>query len=208
MYLMPRLGTQDRRDRFKRRNAGSSGTNSQDLLVLVGRLFVDSKALAAGSVTGNTSSYTYAGIPMLLAALRALVVEYEFMLNPSATAEPPDISSREFIQRYHVRGRLLQDFEDLLELRNEIIHPAHVMTGTPDNWPNYLRRVKELGLLNMTGAPDHDYGLFHQMASHRLFAWSIGIVRSLYEAVITSDPQRAPLFMPFLETFNAPWFKE
>jgi hypothetical protein len=144
---------------------------------------------------------------MLLAALQALVVEYEFILHPPSTINPPNINEREFVQRYGVSGHLLQDLNDLIELRNEIIHPAHVPTGTPDNCPAYLSRIKNLNLLNTTGAPDHDYSLLGQIASHRLFEWAIGVVRSLYGAVITSDPGRAARFQGFLDTFDEPSFK-
>jgi hypothetical protein len=183
-------------------------TTSQEFLVLVARLFELSKRSAAKADGGNYSSFTFAGLPMLLAALQALVVEYEYLLNPLGVAPPPDINGPDFLGRYRVSGQLLDDFNDLIELRNEIIHPAHVPTGTPDNWPAYLGRVKDLGLLNTTGTPGGDYALFDQLASHRLFEWAIGVVRSLYGAVIMSDASRAPMFIGFYKTFESDWFKK
>ena len=59
------------------------------------RLFELSKRSAAKAVDGNRSSYTYAGLPMLLAALQALVVEYEYLLNPLGNVAPPDMNGPE-----------------------------------------------------------------------------------------------------------------
>jgi len=143
---------------------------------------------------------------MLLAALQALVVEYEHLLNPGGPTVPADINRPEFVEQYRIPENLASDLDDLIELRNEIMHPAHVPTGTSDNWPEYLRRVKNLGLLNSTGTPNGDYDLLGQIASHRLFEWAIGVTRSLYEVVILSDSRRTPLFVEFLQTFDSVWF--
>lgn len=203
---MTRRGTQDRRERVTTRHGGWSASSSQDYLHLAHLLFCHSKSYAAGCAGGNCSKYTWAALPILLAALQALVVEYEFILNPQAVAKPSDINSPEFVSRYGIAGELLENFNDLIELRNEVVHPAHAPTGTPDNWPGYLTRVKKLGVLESTGAADHDYVLLGQIASHRLFAWAVQIVRSLYEVVIASDSQRTPLFAPYLTSFDPPWF--
>jgi hypothetical protein len=156
----------------------------------------------------NCSTYTWAALPILLAALQALVVEYEVVMNPLAASEPAsDINGTEFVKRYGIAGDLLDNFNDLIEVRNEVVHPSHAPTGTPDNWPVYLARLKKLGVLESTGAADHDYLLLGQIASHRLFVWAVQVVRSLYEAVIRSDPQRAPQFEPYLTSFDPPWFQ-
>jgi hypothetical protein len=148
--------------------------------------------------------YTWAGLPMLLAALQALVVEYEFVLNPVATTKPLDITSPAFVARYRISGDLLENFNDLIEFRNEIVHPAHATRGTPDNWPSYLGRIKKLGLLETARSPTNDDVLLSQMASHRLFEWAVLVVRSLYVAVIKSDPQRADFFLRYLTRFDPP----
>ncbi len=205
---MKRQGTRDRKERFNKRHDGQAASSSQDFLHLVAQLFGYSKKAAALSANHNWSSYTYAGLPMLLAALQALVVEYEFVLHPRGALEPPtDINSPAFVKNYKISGTLLEDFNNLVELRNEIIHPAHATTGTPDNWPAYLTPIKGRGLLNTTGDPKADYALLGQMASHQLFDWAIEVVRSMYEIIIMSDPNRAPLFIPFLRTFDEPWFR-
>lgn len=202
---MRRSGTTDRRERLSAKRSGVSATSSQDYLHLAHLLFRHSEAYAVQCVGGNCSRYTWAGLPILLAALQALVVEYEFILHPHPTTKPPDIATPEFIARYGISGELLEDFKDLVELRNEIIHPAHAATGTTDNWPLYLARVKAKGILESTGE-EHDFVLLSQIASHRLFVWAVGIVRLLYEKVIISDPERMPLFAGYLASFDPPWF--
>jgi hypothetical protein len=49
--------------------------------------------------------------------------------------------------RYGLSGELLKDFECLCEIRNEIVHPVPLPTGTHDNWLEYLRRIKDKNLL-------------------------------------------------------------
>jgi hypothetical protein len=139
----------------------------------------------------------FAGIPVLLAALQALVVEYEFIIAPLKRRKPHDINAQEFLSDYAITGDLLDDLNDLIELRNEIIHPARATCGASDNWPPYLSSVKAKGLLTSTGNPKADYSMLAQMASHRLFI-----------RVIESDRDRAHMFRPFLQSFDPPWFPE
>jgi hypothetical protein len=205
---MARQGTKDRRKRLTGRLGGWSSSSSQDYLHLAHLLFCHSKSYAASCPGANCSKYTWAALPVLLAALQALVVEYEVIVNPEPSGNPPsDINAPEFIKRYGIAGDLLDNFNDLIELRNEVVHPAHAPTGTPDNWPAYLGRLKGLGVLETTGAADHDYALLSQIASHRLFEWAVQVVQSLYETVIRSDPQRALHFSPYLTSFDPPWFQ-
>ena len=86
-----------------------------------------------------------------------------------------------------------------MEIRNEIIHPVPLPTGTPDNWPDYLRRVKSKGLLSTTGKPNSDYVMLGQIASHKLFMWAIDVTEGLYKAIIESNPAKVELFRPFLD---------
>jgi hypothetical protein len=171
----------------------------------VSKLYQHSKQEAT-SLDGNWSRYVYAGLPMLLAALQALVVEYEFLLNLRGFAKPPDVNKPEFTIKYKISGPLRERYDDLIELRNEVIHPVHVPTGTSDNWPSYLGRIKKAGLLNSTGDPKGDYILLSQLASHRLFTWAVNVTRDLYEKVIESDPVRATQFRGFLTSFDPPSF--
>jgi hypothetical protein len=97
---------------------------------------------------------------------------------------------------------VLEDLQDLVELRNEILHPVPLPTGTPDNWPNYLRRVKQKGLLSSTGVPNADYIMLSQIASHRLFVWAAEVTKGLYSAIINSNPSKTPAFQLFLDNFD------
>ena len=203
---MSRGGRRDRIERLSAKRSGVAATSSQDYLHLAHLLFAHSKAYAANCVGGNCSRYTWAGLPMLLAALQALVVECEFILHPAPSGAPVDINTPDFISRYGITGDLLEDFRDLIELRNEIVHPAHATTGTKDNWPDYLIRIKGLGVLESTGE-DHDFVLLTQIASHRLFSWAVQVDRALYEKVIFSHPDRAPLIGGYLRSFDPPWFQ-
>jgi hypothetical protein len=162
---------------------------------------------ARKSVNGNTSHYVFAGIPILLAALQALVAEYEFIIFSSRRGTPVDVNSSAFVKDYGITGDLLDALNDLIELRNEIIHPAHAPCGAKDNWPPYLARVKKKGLLDSTGDPQADYSMLGQISSHKLFAWSVGVIKQLYVVVIESDPARASLFRRFLSSFDPIWFE-
>ncbi len=86
----------------------------------------------------------------------------------------------QFAQLYNVAGNLL---EELIELRNEVIHPAHLATGTPDNWPAELRRTKARGILQSSEGPG-DYLFLEQMKSLRLLDWAMGVVGQLQSIVL------------------------
>ncbi len=194
---MVQQGRLDRSNRVTRPKQGSWGSTSQDLLFVASRLFCLSKH--------ESPRFVYAGIPLLLAAIHTFAIEYEALLNLELVgAELSTDSLARIMQvRYGVSGVLLRELEDLIEIRNEIIHPVPLPSGTPDNWPDYLRRVKEKGLLTTTGNPDADYCMFAQMASHKLFAWAVEVTKALYEAIVYSNPERTSLFRRFLdENFN------
>jgi len=143
---------------------------------------------------------------MLMAALQAFAVEYERISYPSRMTKILDVNDQEFKARYGLDDALAQELDDLIELRNEIIHATHLPTGTKDNWPDYLRRVKAAGLLNSTIDSESDFVMLSQMASHRLFMWAVDVTRRLYERVVESDPERAPQFRPFLDSWNSDRF--
>lgn len=151
---------------------GVWGTTSSDLLFVAGRLFQQSKAESSRYPDKNHSRYVYAGIPLLLAAVRSFAIEYESIGNLGPLpAELADNSTCDLMKsRYGVSGAVLKDLADLTEIRNEIIHPIPRPPGTPDNWPDYLRHIKQKALLSTTGVPDSDFIMLGQIASHKLFA--------------------------------------
>jgi hypothetical protein len=167
------------------------------------KIFRLSKDESSSRKGKNTSRFVYAGIPLLLAAVHSFAIEYESILNvgpipPGLSSEPLEKLMRE---RYGVSGILLQDVRDLVEVRNEIIHPVPLPPGTKDNWPEYLRRVKKMGLLNTTGDPNSDYIMLSQIGSHRLFRWAVEVTKGLYAAIVNSNPAKAPLSQLFIHQF-------
>lgn len=201
---MASAGRSDRSSRVTQRKPGAWGTTSQDLLYVAVRLFRLSREEASSRPDKNTSRFVYAGIPLLLAAAHSFAIEYEGIMNlgtvPAELSQDSLVSLME--KKYGVSGDLLQSLHDLVEIRHEIIHPIPLPTGTPDNWPDYLRRVKDKGLLNSTGDPNADYILLAQIASHRLFAWAVEVTKRLYRAIINSNVAKAQVFQPFLYNFE------
>jgi hypothetical protein len=194
-------GRSDRSARITQRRSGSWGSTSQDMLTVVARLFRLSNDEAKSRPDKNHSRYVYAGIPLLLAAVQSFAVEYEGMLSlePLPTELSADSLARLMETRYGVSGSNLEDLRDLIEIRNEIIHPVPLPAGTADNWPAYLRRIKQKGLLSSTGKPDSDYIMLGQIASHRLFKWAIAVTKNLYAVIIASNSAKVRMFEAFLD---------
>jgi hypothetical protein len=193
---MANTGRADRFGRITQRKSGAWGTSSQDLLFVASRLFRLSR--------DESPRFVYAGIPLLLAAAHSFAIEYEGIMNLGPV--PPELFLNSFVKimeaRYGVSGGLLQDLKDLVEIRNEIIHPVPLPVGTPDNWPDYLRRIKKKGLLTTTGDPNADYILLAQISSHKLFAWAVEVTKGLYAAIISSNSAKMQMFLPLLDNLK------
>jgi len=132
---------------------------------------------------------------MLQSGLCALLVEANVMLSPKRDEERIKDLDRKalhdlFKQWYAIPDELYDDLKLLGELRNELIHPAHTSTGTADNWPEYLKRIKEKGLLQSTGDPAGDYIMLSQIASHRLLVWAIDLTEQLWQIVFRAHPEK------------------
>lgn len=195
--------TKDRVDRVKQRKTGQWSTVSSDSLFLASRIYKLSEKEAQASKDGKSSKMLFAGIPLLLSSLTSLIIECESIGVVTAPAvEPLEPLSNVLSTRYGLSGELLQDFECLCEIRNEIIHPVPLPTGTNDSWPEYLRRVKNKKITIEHPEPNVHYTFFAQMASHDLFAWSVFVMYHAYEAVIHSFPDRGGLLQFFLTTFS------
>jgi hypothetical protein len=192
----------DRTARLTQRNSGAWGTTSQNLLMVTSRLFHLSAADTSSALDKNYSSYVYAGLPLLLSAIQSFIIEYEGMLNlhplPEMLSAPNGLALL-LESKYGISGDLLDDFRILSEIRNEIIHPIPLPAGTPDNWPDYLRRVKQKGLLSSTGNPLADYLMFSQMASHALFKWAVETTEKVYSVIVNSDTAKTPMFHCYVE---------
>jgi|HubBroStandDraft_6_1064221.scaffolds.fasta_scaffold03395_13 hypothetical protein len=195
-------GTKDRKDRLGQRKSGQWSTVSSDLLYLACRLYKLSETEANASTDKKSSKMVFAGIPLLLSSLSSLIIECENI--GTVTPRALDMSQplpKLLSERYGMSGKLLKEFECLCEIRNEIVHPVPLPTGTKDNWPDYIRRVKDKRVVIEHPEPNTHYTFFAQMASHDLFAWAVVITREAYKAVIHSYPGQGGLFQIFLTTF-------
>jgi hypothetical protein len=196
-------GTKDRLDRVKQRKTGQWSTVSSDLLFLASRIYKLSEKEAQASKDGKSSKMVFAGIPLLLSSLTSLIIECESIGVLTAPAvEPLEPLPEVLSTRYGISGELLKDFECLCEIRNEIVHPVPLPTGSSDNWPEYLRRVKNMKITIEHPEPNVHYTFFAQMASHDLFSWSLYVTYRAYQAVIHSFPDRGGLLQFFLTTFS------
>jgi hypothetical protein len=65
-----------------------------------------------------------------------------------------------------------------------MIHPAHRPTGTQDQTPDYLRPLKQMGLLQTSGDPNSDYPWMAQLQSHRLFVWAFSVIEQTATALL------------------------
>jgi hypothetical protein len=196
-------GTKDRIWRVGQRQSGQWRTVSSDLVFLASKMYKLSEQEAKSSHSGKTSQMVFAGIPLLVASIYALIIECESLgvLGPPAV-DPMAALSKVLKTRYGVSGELLKDFQCLCEVRNEILHPIPLPTGTADNWPNYLRRIKEKKLLVEHPDSNVHYTFFDQLASHDLFAWSVYVTYGVYQALISYIPNRGMMLEFFLTTFG------
>ncbi len=185
---------QQRENRIRSPKCGASGTSSADFFHLVEKLYRQAKT-EAKSLDGNTTIYTWAALPMLVSGLSALVVEREAMFKNQRderrvhlllTEALPD----QFKTLYKVRGGLLGCLKQLVQLRNEIIHPAHLATG-PVIWPRELSQTKKRGLLNSPPKESEEYLLLDQLKSLRLLEWAMQIVEQLKKVVADYHGKRA-----------------
>lgn len=199
---LPR-GRKSRNDRLVRNHAGSWGTSSVDILVLLKRIYLLSKK-DAEDLDGNCSRWTYCGIPLTLSALRCLIVEYASW-GPADEKLLEILTENDDLRRIllHLKAPqpLIEETEYLIEIRNEIIHPVHRPSGTRDNWPDYLLPLKEKGLLQTTGNTDGDYILLDQIASHRLFSWACEVARDVALFIMKSNAQKWSHFCKFADTW-------
>jgi len=200
---MSNEGKRDRDARLFTQLDGCWGSHHSLMIYVVQEIYQLSRSQAR-SMSGNTSWFAYAGIPVLVSALQSFVIEYECFLSSDRSCLKPLARSglgrlvELLATRYHVQGNLLDEANDLIEVRNEMIHPVPLPTGTADNWPRYLRRVKDLGLAQSTGQAT-DYIFSDQLASHRLFAWSCRVTRDLFQHVASSNREKSLMQQVFVD---------
>src|SRR5438093_8721917 len=105
-------GTKDRVERVKQRKSGQWSTVSPDLLYLASKLYKLSEQEAKDSKDRNSSKMVFAGIPLLVSSLYALIVECESMgVLTSPAVEPMDSLPKVLSTKYGLSGEMLKDFE-------------------------------------------------------------------------------------------------
>lgn len=181
-------GRKDRNNRLGSTRQGAMASSHVDFLVLIEHLRGHSIEYAKRH-DGNVSPYALAAIPLMISMIRALVIDCEVLtlrpeLNLACLRRDGDI--RAVLEQYGIRDDLRKHAEYLVEIRNEITHPTHISLGSKDNWPEYLRAIKDAGLLNSTNRGDSDYDFFHQLNSHRLLEWAMGVSWSVSKEILVS----------------------
>lgn len=182
-------GRESRRSRTVGDHSGTWATSSQDFVRVAGLLY-ESSGKEAERTDGNCSVYALAGIPMLLSALRCLLLELNAgMYGP---VESGDILSQladkandvqVVCSNSSVSSELQVRLAPLIEVRHEIVHPAHRPGMEPSNTPTYLKALRDAGLLQSTGT-EADYDWLAQLQSHRLFGWAFETVRMTVDVLL------------------------
>jgi hypothetical protein len=188
---MPYPGRTSREARLLENLSGTWGSSSQDFAHLARLLYRHSYEYAR-SYDGNVSPYVFAGIPMLLAAVRCLLIELSSGLFGSTRdqtrlqALATSANDIEYaISRYPIPKALAADMRLLVQIRHELLHPSHRPSGTPHNTPSYLDDLRQRTLLQSTGKIP-DYVWIDQLKSHRLFRWACVTVETLVGILLTS----------------------
>lgn len=200
-------GRKDRNERLLTPKSGAWGTHHSPMIRLTLQLYRLSRSEASSSTGGNASSYPFAGIPLLVSALQSFIIEYESIVPSDGTCLEPltrgGLSGLlQLLQtQYAVQGNLLNEARNLIEVRNEMVHPVPLPPGTPDNWPTYLRDIKDAGLAESAGQSP-DFSFMAQLGSHRLFAWSCRVTRDLFQRVADSNAGKSAMFQSFVEQFE------
>ncbi len=197
---MNKTPRQERNERLAGRLSGSMASSSADFMHLVQRLHAQSAAYNAKH-DHNFSPFAWAGIPILFSAVRCFAIEHASYWPRNDEILSKLVEGSDFktiLDFYNVPAQLKNDAELIWEIRNEIIHPGHLPTGTGDNWPNSLRTIKDQGLLHSAGSDRGDYDILHQMASHKLFTHCVHVIRGVVVVIIESDPQKSDHFHDFV----------
>lgn len=183
-------GTKNRKARLANTFVGAWSAFSFEYLHLCIRLYMQSAEHA--KLEGGISPYTYAGIPLLFSTLRALLIECNsgmyanFEADQAALARlATEMNELAFIRdKYGIDKALLDQLTLVYEIRNEMVHPAHRPAGTKDMTPDYLRPLKDMGILRSSGDPNGDYPWMHQLQSHKLFSHAFHLIEQVASVVI------------------------
>jgi hypothetical protein len=171
-------GRRSRSARLIDRTSGTWQSSSTDFLMLVRKLFL-AAGEEASQTDGNCAHSTWAGIPMLFSALRCFMIEHAARANDQQIlkimTENNDLPKA--LKEVGTSKNILDEFYILHEIRNEIIHPAHLPSGINENTPEYFLDFKKRNLLQSTRRNDSDYSFLDQLASFKLFKWACRVCR-------------------------------
>jgi hypothetical protein len=201
-------GLESRQSRVVVPASGLWGSSSQDF-VRAAYLLYEHSANYARSNDGNVSIYALPGIPMLFSAVRCLLIELQAGLyggSPNDEAlEKIANTSNDFhfiLQHYPITKPLREDIELLVQVRHEIIHPAHRPTGSPMNTPRYLQILRDRTLLQSTNDDKGDYMWIGQLQSHCLFTWSFQTVEGIVEILIREHDVKTVAPVGLLDSYR------
>lgn len=111
--------------RFLKRQSVSWGTTSSMYFHAVELVFRKSQKATAGDFT-KSSRWVYAGVPVLIAGVEAFFIEHQNLLKDnSGTKTLAGIKPlADMLKLYPLTDELRLDMEALIEVRNQIVHPA------------------------------------------------------------------------------------
>src|SRR5206468_5175226 len=137
------------------------------------------------------SPYALSGLPILLSALRAMLIEANSGMhglgqNGNALKELGATANEGLLlaKKYGLSEEQSSRLSLLYEVRNEIVHPAHMPAGTPHGTPVGMLRLRELGLLQSTSNDNGDYTWISQVQSHRLFRWAFSVIEEVATIIL------------------------
>jgi hypothetical protein len=204
---MGETGRESRRTRTLGGHGGSWASSSQDFARLANLLF-DASAQYAKETDGNCSIYALAGIPPLFSALRCLLIELNAGLFGDEVRESilEELASTSndihvMVRLYPIPGELRRNLEILVQLRHEIVHPAHRPGPEPNNTPEYMSSLREAGLLQSTGK-ETDYTWISQLQSHRLFRWAFEVIRDTVVVLMQAHDVNDWIASWFVSTYS------
>lgn len=90
----------------------------------------------------------------------------------------------------------------LYEVRNEIVHPAHMPAGTPHGTPVDMLRLRELGVLQSTSNDNGDYTWISQVRSHRLFRWAFSVVEEVATIILKEHHASVESFNLHIQSYT------
>lgn len=161
---------------------GLWGTNSTDYFHAVDLVFQESKKVGAG-----VSRWVLAGLPVLMAGVEAVLIEHQHMLrdNSADTIVAGVDPIHKVLRQYLLPDELSRDILALIEIRNQVIHPAHVPFGRPE-WPVSVKHLRDRNVLD-GNTPQSGGDVLALLESHRLFEWAVRRCAEVVTIVAETD---------------------